>query len=251
MAMTPTTAVLRMPHEIRNIFASLSLLPVDEGRNSQSAFDPRNSLKINAGVLQRAERPGASEFPIFRRALHILAEILHFTNHHPPLINHELLPGTVNRVETPISRRKQTTGHTSTRNVPSHRNFHLNFASVTRTRLHFSRRREKRAPLVLAKLTWCGAALPTPNISARVSGVPKTLRVSQRGSAVRAGSPAQSIRLRSSGLKNHEPRITSHAAPFAIYTGFLTTHYSPLATHHFPLCLFLAPSLEWRVISHS
>lgn len=104
-----------------------------KGRNSQSAFAPRNSLKTNAGVLQRAERPGASESPIFRRALHILAATLHFTNHRPPLIHRGLLPGTVNRVETPISRRKQTTGHTSTRNVPSHRNFRQNLASVTRT----------------------------------------------------------------------------------------------------------------------
>ncbi len=220
-----------------------------KGRNSRSALHTRKSQKTNDRALARAERPGAAEFPIFRPARYIFRRDLAFHPSPPALINPELRPGTVNRVEAHVSRRKQTTGKPSTRNVPPHPNFRRSFASVTRP--HCSRKREKRAPLVSAKLTWRGAALPTPNISARVSEAPKALRVSRRGSTIRAGSPARSIRLRFSRLTNHEPRITSHTAPRAICTAFFTTHRSPLATHHFLLCVFLAPSLEWRVISYS
>jgi len=40
------------------------------------------------------------------------------------------LPETVNRVETHVSHRKQTSGHTSTRNVPAHGYFRVLFARV-------------------------------------------------------------------------------------------------------------------------
>ena len=55
-----------------------------------------------------------------------------FTNHGPLLTNHDSritnLPGTVTRVETHLSHRKQTTGHASTRNVPAHGYFRVLFA---------------------------------------------------------------------------------------------------------------------------
>ena len=65
------------------------------------------------------------------------------TNHYSPLTNHAFLPGvpktlrvlgwlpgTVTRVETHLSPRKQTTAHPSTRNVPAHVNFRLAFPST-------------------------------------------------------------------------------------------------------------------------
>ena len=45
------------------------------------------------------------------------------------------LPGTVTRVETHLSRRKQTTGHASTRNVPEHRYFRILFAPQAHRKL--------------------------------------------------------------------------------------------------------------------
>jgi hypothetical protein len=41
-----------------------------------------------------------------------------------------VLPGTVNRVKTPLSHRKQTTAHPLTRNVPAHRSFRRGFAQL-------------------------------------------------------------------------------------------------------------------------
>jgi len=60
------------------------------------------------------------------------------------------LPGTVNRVETYLSQRKQTPAHGSTRNVPAHRKFRLAFAfsrcaCPIRIRLHWPRRCRKIA----------------------------------------------------------------------------------------------------------
>ncbi len=43
-----------------------------------------------------------------------------FTNHESALTNHAVLPGTVTRVESLVTCRKQTTAHPLTRNVPAH-----------------------------------------------------------------------------------------------------------------------------------
>jgi hypothetical protein len=51
------------------------------------------------------------------------------TTFHLQLANHAALPGTVNRVETHVSHRKQTIAHASTRNVPAHAKFRKNLAS--------------------------------------------------------------------------------------------------------------------------
>jgi len=56
---------------------------------------------------------------------------------HSPRITRRLpfLPGTVTRVETHLSHRKQTPGHASTRNVPAHAIFRLAFSSALRLSL--------------------------------------------------------------------------------------------------------------------
>ncbi len=56
------------------------------------------------------------------------------TNHDSRLANHRVLPGTVNRVETHATHRKQTTAHRLTRNVPAHRFLHQSFADRAGTR---------------------------------------------------------------------------------------------------------------------
>ncbi len=55
------------------------------------------------------------------------------TNDETRFTNQVVLPGTVIRVETHLSHRKQTTAHTLTRNVPVHAFLHQSFASRAST----------------------------------------------------------------------------------------------------------------------
>jgi len=77
---------------------------------------------LDSSKVHRALDAGA-------RKLHAVPEHQSPTNHYSPLTNHAFLPGTVNRVETHLSHRKQTIGHTSTRNVPVHGCFRVLFAA--------------------------------------------------------------------------------------------------------------------------
>ncbi len=68
LAMSAAAMASRAACEIRNPFAFVSLSLAFEGRNAQSTFDTCNALKTNARPLQRAERPGASQFRLSRPA---------------------------------------------------------------------------------------------------------------------------------------------------------------------------------------
>jgi hypothetical protein len=86
---------------------------------SRGAFRPRRKMKLCAYNSMHLA-PDASAVPTD-------CEIA--KRHFPPR-----LPETVNRVETHATHRKQTTAHTSTRDVPAHDFFRQSFADHSATR---------------------------------------------------------------------------------------------------------------------
>ncbi len=103
-------------------------------RLSRSSGDRR----FTSGIQTRANARFLS-----RQFIRAMYSQLPFTNHDSRITNHIFLPGTVNRVETVASHRKQRIGYTLTWNVPVHRIARL-----------FS---EFRAPRGSHRLSWRGA----------------------------------------------------------------------------------------------
>lgn len=106
----------RTRRKIREPFASVSPSPAEQGRNSQSTFRARNSLKIHDGIQARAERPGAcgmrKSHVTFRRRAAAEPCAIRVPRNACVL---ERLPVTACRVEARLNHGKQIAGQTTTR----------------------------------------------------------------------------------------------------------------------------------------